>query len=61
MGRLAEFLALIRGGSFSNGRPPRVWNAEYREALGSDLVRIGWGGKIELTEAGRKAISETNT
>ena len=59
MERLVNFLALVRKGSFSNGRPPSVWSAEYREALSASLVRIGWGGRIELTDAGRNAVEKT--
>ena len=59
MERLVNFLALVRNGSFSNDRPPSVWSAEYREALSASLVRIGWGGRIELTDAGRKAVEKT--
>lgn len=34
---------------------PKVWNVQLRAALGDSLVKVGWGGVIELTEAGKIA------
>lgn len=31
---------------------PRVWSEQFREALSGGLVKVGWGGVIELTDAG---------
>lgn len=33
-------------------KPPKVWNEIYREALSERYVKVGFGGVLELTEAG---------
>lgn len=60
MDRLAKFLNLVPGARWRSRTVPAVWSGEVREALGDDLIKIGFGGVIELTEAGRKAAAETN-
>ena len=50
-----SFLRMIA----SNGRdiPSRAWAQQIREALSDGLVRVGFGGVCELTEAGREALA----
>ena len=57
MNRLKKFLAVVQSAQWRAGRVPPVWNAEYRTALSDSLVRVGWGGAIELTDAGREALA----
>jgi hypothetical protein len=52
--KLTEFLHVVK----SNGRnvPSHVWGEEIRRALSDNLIKIGWGGALELTDAGRTAL-----
>jgi hypothetical protein len=48
---LRNFLRLARDSGWR--RPPQVWNKQFREALSMNLVTIGFGGVVKLTDAGR--------
>ena len=48
--RLVTFLNLVATANWR--QPPPVWNEQLRQALSDDLVRIGFGGVIKLTDAG---------
>ena len=39
--------------------PPKIWNRQYREALSEGFVKVGWGGRLALTDAGRTALSQS--
>jgi len=52
---MVKFLRLIPMSNWT--QPPTVWNPQYREALSGGLVRVGWGGRLALTDAGRAALS----
>lgn len=58
MDRLLNFLAAVKSAGWraSNEMPP-VWNAELREAMSDNFIKIGFGGSIELTKAGREALA----
>jgi hypothetical protein len=60
MDRLAKFLSLVPSARWRSRTVPAAWSNEVRAALSDDLIKIGFGGAIELTEAGRKATAETN-
>jgi hypothetical protein len=49
--QLPKFLLLVRTMRWRQG-VPKVWNEQFRFALGDGLVKIGWGGLIELTDDG---------
>lgn len=55
--KLLQFLRLVPSANW-RGNPPAVWNAELRESLSDNLVKVGWGGKLELTPAGRLALEQ---
>jgi hypothetical protein len=57
--RLTKFLSIVptAGAGWCRNVPP-VWNAELRAALSDNLIKIGWGGRIELTDAGRDAVKQ---
>jgi hypothetical protein len=56
--QLAKFLSVVgQGPGWRNG-VPAVWNDEMRAALGDDLVKVGFGGVIELTKAGRDVLAQ---
>lgn len=52
--KLTEFLRVVK----SSGRniPNHVWGEEKRSALSDNLIKIGWGGVLELTDLGRAAL-----
>lgn len=58
---MRKFLTIVRdaGWRTTTNRVPRVWAEEYREALSGKLVRIGFGGSIELTDEGKAAALQT--
>lgn len=53
--RLQEFLRLVATAEWR--QPPQVWNEQLREALSDHLVKIGFGGILRLTEAGKNVIA----
>jgi hypothetical protein len=53
--RLKNFLALVRAGGWRSPTP--TWNEELRSALSDGLVKVGWGGVLELTDVGRSDLS----
>ena len=57
MTRLQEFLTLIRFAHVRN--PAACWGEELRHSLSENLIKVGWGGRIEITDAGRKVLIET--
>lgn len=56
MERLVKFLSLVPGARWRSAPP--TWNVELQTALSDDLVKIGWGGILELTDAGREAVAK---
>jgi hypothetical protein len=56
--KLREFLQLVPNASWR--RPPPVWNAQLREAISAGYVKVGFGGGLQLSDAGRAALSQTN-
>jgi len=52
--RLRQFLELVRDGSRPN---PAAWGAPLRDAMNEDYVKVRWGGRLELTAAGRMALT----
>lgn len=55
--QLEKFLSVVAEGVFRN-RVPAAWNAEMRAALSDDLVKVGFGGILELTKAGRDVLAQ---
>lgn len=53
--RLAEFLEIVSGGGWRD--VPRIWNEQIRAALSDDLIKIGWGGVLEITDAGKARLT----
>lgn len=55
--RLRQFLSLVPNANWrGRGHPPAVWNEQLREALSDNLVTVGFGGLLKLTDAGRAAL-----
>lgn len=56
--RMRRFLMVAReaGWRATTNYVPVAWAEEYREALANNLVRIGFGGSIELTDAGKATV-----
>jgi hypothetical protein len=52
--KLLKFLSIVPRANWLH--VPSVWNEQLRQALGDNLIRVGWGGRIELTEAGRAVV-----
>lgn len=51
--KLIRFLKAADGARWAH--VPDVWLEQLRAALSQRLVKVGWGGIIELTEAGKAA------
>lgn len=51
--RLINFLKVVRTARWR--QVPKAWHGQLRVALSENLVRVGWGGVIELTDAGEIA------
>lgn len=47
--QLIKFLKLVPSAHWCN--VPKGWNEQFRAALSDHLVKVGWGGIIELTAA----------
>jgi len=54
------FLALVPLAGWRRSVPP-TWRDELREALSGGLVKVGWGGIIELTETGDAAVAKSRS
>lgn len=52
--RLKKFLGTLQTAYWRD--VPKHWHHELREAIEQQLVKVGWGGVLELTDAGRKAL-----
>ncbi len=50
--KLSKFLGRVQAMRWRSGNVPKIWNSQYRFALSNDLIKIGWGGVLELTEDG---------
>lgn len=48
------FLTLVPLAGWRKEVPP-PWRDSFREALSNGLVKVGWGGRIELTDLGELA------
>lgn len=59
MDRLGRFLDLVH--TAGGIRVPPAWSDELRKALADGLVRVGWGGGIEITDAGRDELRARST
>lgn len=51
--RLVQFLNLVKTNRWRS--VPLVWGEQLRYAISERLIRVGWGGVIELTDAGKLA------
>lgn len=49
--KLSRFLKIVPSANWRH--VPEVWGEQFRRALSDNLVKVGWGGWIELTESGR--------
>ncbi len=56
MVKLTDFLRLVEQCAWKS--PPRAWNEQFREALSERYVYIGFGGVVQLTDVGRRAVAE---
>lgn len=45
--RLIKFLQIVPSAGWR--KVPKGWNEEFRKALSDGLVKVGWGGIIQLT------------
>jgi len=54
--RQCDFLSRVGVSRWRN--VPKDWREEFREALSDSLVTVGWGGVIELTDAGKQRLTE---
>jgi len=54
--KLIKFLSVVKTARFRH--VPPVWNIQMRQALNDSLIRVGWGGVLELTDAGSAALKE---
>jgi len=54
--RLKAFLILVPTANWSKS-PPRVWSEQTRQALSEGYIRMGWGSRIQLTDAGKNALA----
>ena len=54
MTRTTKFLYVCQTAKWHS--VPRTWATEFRDALSGGLVRVGFGGIIELTSAGHRAL-----
>jgi hypothetical protein len=52
--RIKQFLELVRNGGKPN---PAAWGSPMRAALSEGYIKVGWSGRLELTDAGRMQIS----
>ena len=52
--RLHKFLRVVSG----MREVPSTWNEELRRAFSDDLIRHGFGGRLELTDAGRIELTK---
>ena len=53
--KMAKFLDLV---PTANWRlPPAVWSEQLQAALSDNLVTVGWGGVLKLTEDGKRQRS----
>lgn len=49
--KMVKFLDLV---PTANWRlPPAVWSEQLQAALSDNLVTVGWGGVLKLTESGQ--------
>jgi hypothetical protein len=55
---LIRFLSVVNTARFK-GVPP-VWAVPMRQALSDHLIRVGWGGVLELTDAGRAKLKDAD-
>jgi hypothetical protein len=51
-----SFLRLVERSSWR--KVPKVWNEQLRKSLSDRLVKVGFGGVLELTDAGRAALQK---
>jgi hypothetical protein len=52
--KLKQFLELVPNASWR--RPPPVWNEQLRAALSAGYIKVGFGGWLQLSEAGKAAL-----
>lgn len=52
--KLRQFLELVPNASWR--RPPPVWNEQLRAALSEGYIKVGFGGGLQLSEAGKAAL-----
>ncbi len=54
---LLSFLGLVRDNSYQFDDVPKARANDLRRALSNNLVRVGFGGLIELTQSGRDELA----
>lgn len=52
--KLKTFLELVKTMNWK--QPPSVWNEQLRASLGDQLVTVGWGGVLKLTDRGNERL-----
>ncbi len=53
---LRKFLDIVRTTRWI--QPPLVWGETLRRAMSEDLISVGWGGVLKLTDAGRTYLDQ---
>jgi hypothetical protein len=48
--KLRRFLRTVPNARWRSGQMPPVWNEQVRQALCDQLILIGFGGLVKLTE-----------
>jgi len=56
--KLIKFLGIVNVMGWR--QPPKVWNEQLRQALADQLVTVGFGGRLKLTDAGHEARKSGN-
>lgn len=59
MTKMQKFLELVETAGWRIKVPPN-WSNELQSSLSNGLVRVGFGGKIELTPKGQKKRQESH-
>ena len=57
--RLLDFLKMVPHAHWR--QPPFVWGEQLRRAMSENLVMVGWGGILKLTDAGHDAVTNGNS
>lgn len=55
--KLTKFLGIVLNANWRGDDMPKVWNEQLRAALSDQLVTVGWGGVLKLTDRGHERIA----